>query len=68
MNLGSVREDDIVMVDKKGRRFLAMAGERIHEEGKKTRLKIRPIQKNITWFEASATEVVKHYKLMGRPR
>jgi len=61
MNLQGVRVGDIVRVDKRGRRFLAEVQEK--ESG---RLTIKPLQSGINYFEASAREVVEHYKKMGQ--
>lgn len=63
MVLTSVREEDIVRVDKKGRIFLAVVTEK-----EKGRVKIRPLDNRITYYEASSREIVTHYKKMGRAR
>lgn len=61
MQLTSVRPGDIVKVDKKGRRFFAEV-----EHKEKQKLTIDPIQRGISYREASAREVVGHWKQMGR--
>lgn len=60
MNLQSVREGDIVQVNKRGRLFLASVVEK--ERGK---VKIDPLLDNINYFEASAREVVAHWRKSG---
>ena len=63
MNLASVRPDDIVRVDKKGRVFEALVlGKRRGE------LEIEPLQRGISYTSAAAREVVCHWARRGRPR
>ena len=63
MQLASVRPDDIVRVNKKGRVFEALVlGKR------KGRLEIEPLQRGITYTTASAREVICHWAKRGRPR
>lgn len=63
MQLASVRPDDIVRVNKKGRVFEALVlGKR------KGRLEIEPLQRGITYTTASAPEVICHWAKRGRPR
>ena len=63
MQLASVRPDDIVRVNKKGRVFEALV------LGKyKGRLEIAPLQRGITYTTASAREVICHWAKRGRPR
>lgn len=57
MTLGSIYAGDIVQVDKKGRRFLALV-----EERKTGELAIRPVDRGITYRSASAREVIKHWR------
>lgn len=63
MELASVRPDDIVRVNKKGRVFEAV----VLAKGKGG-LKIEPIQRGITYTTASAREVIYHWAKRGRPR
>lgn len=58
MTLGSIRAGDLVAVDKKGRRFLAVATERAAGG----ELRIRPLDRALTWRVATAREVVGHWK------
>ena len=62
MQLPSVRPDDIVRVNKKGRVFEALVL-RKH----KGRLEIEPLQRGITYTTASAREVICHWAKRGRP-
>lgn len=66
MTLGAVKPGDIVRIDKRGRIFLAEVNERISETGKRTRLVVTPITSGITFREASASEVIGHWKRMSR--
>lgn len=52
MNLTSVKPGDIVRVNKKGRIFHAVVGDKVNGE-----LRLRPIEPNITWFTARAREI-----------
>lgn len=61
MELGSVREGDIVEISKRGRRFYAVVREK-----ESSRLKVRPITSGITYFDASAREVIEHWKRRKR--
>ena len=63
MELASVRPDDIVRVNKKGRVFEAF----VLAKGK-GELEIAPIQRGITYTTASAREVICHWAKRGRPR
>jgi hypothetical protein len=57
MNLSRVSPGDIVRVNKKGRLFLATVSSK-EPQG----LKVTPIRDNISYHEASAREVVEHWK------
>jgi hypothetical protein len=61
--LGDIRIDDIVEVDKKGRKFRADV--RGKQRGE---LQLKPINPNITHFSAKAREVTRHWRLAGRPK
>ena len=63
MTLGPIKAGDIVRVQIRGRVFLAYAGAK-----DKGRLKLEPIDRGITYFEAKATEVIAHWGKRGRPR
>lgn len=68
MDLNPVRTGDIVRVNKKGRIFLASVVSKIEVAGKNSRLEVEAIARGITYREALATEVVDHWKKMGRNR
>jgi hypothetical protein len=61
MQLASVRPDDIVRVNKKGRVFEALVLAK--REGQ---LEIEPLQRGITYTTASAREVICHWAKRGR--
>ena len=63
MELASVRPDDIVRVDKKGRVFEAFVLRK-----RSGGLEIAPIQRGVTYTTASAREVICHWAKRGRPR
>jgi hypothetical protein len=63
MELASVRPDDIVRVNKKGRGSEAFVLRKRRGE-----LEIEPIQRGITYTTASAREVICHWAKRGRPR
>ena len=57
MNLQGVKDGDIVRIDKKGRIFLAEVTGK--ERGK---IRVSPITNGITYHEASAREIVAHWR------
>ena len=57
MNLQPIEVGSIVLIDKRGARFHAHVLERRPGE-----LRIRPIERNITWRAATAREVVAHWR------
>lgn len=61
MTLTSVKEGDIVEVNKKGRVFLARV-----EAKQKGCVEIRPLHGNINYFEASAREIITHWRKARR--
>ena len=63
MELASVRPEDIVRVDKKGRVFEAFV---LAKRG--GGLEIEPIQRGVSYTSASAREVICHWAKRGRPR
>jgi hypothetical protein len=63
MTLKHVHRDDVVEVDIKGRRFRADV-----EDVDGSVLRIRPLSRNISYRHASARQIVRHWRLAGRPR
>lgn len=63
MELASVRPDDIVRVNKKGRIFEALVLGR-----RRGTLEIEPIQRGISYTPASPREEICHWVKRGRPR
>ena len=63
MTLKGIQADDVVEVDIKGRRFRADVE---HVDG--AALRIRPLLRNISYRHATARQVVRHWRLAGRPR
>jgi hypothetical protein len=57
MNLGPIKEGDLVLVDKRGARFHAYVLERRPGE-----LRVRAIERNTTWCAATAREVIAHWR------
>ena len=58
MNSGSIKEGDIVRVNKKGRRFHATV---LGRDPKTREFKLLPIQSGITFFNAAAREIEDHW-------
>jgi hypothetical protein len=59
---------DIVLVDKKGRRFHALVTELEQLESGRFELVVRPLDSRISWRTASVREVVDVWRRAGRPR
>jgi hypothetical protein len=59
---------DIVLVDKKGRRFHALVTELEQLESGRFELVVRPLDARISWRTASVREVVEVWRRAGRPR
>ena len=59
---------DIVLVDKKGRRFHALVTELEQLESGRFELIVRPLDSRISWRTASVREVVEVWRRAGRPR
>ncbi|MEA2247113.1 MAG: hypothetical protein QOH46_1642 [Solirubrobacteraceae bacterium] len=59
---------DIVLVDKKGRRFHALVTELDQLETGRFELVVRPLDSRISWRTASVREVVEVWRRAGRPR
>jgi hypothetical protein len=58
---------DIVLVDKKGRRFHALVTELQQLETGRFELALRPLDSRISWRIASVREVVEVWRRAGRP-
>ena len=58
---------DIVLVDKKGRRFHALVSELEQQESGRFELVLRPLDSRISWRTASVREVVDVWRRAGRP-
>jgi hypothetical protein len=58
---------DIVLVDKKGRRFHALVTELQQLETGRFELVLRPLDSRISWRIASVREVVEVWRRAGRP-
>ena len=59
---------DIVLLDKKGRRFHALVTELEQLETGRFELVVRPLDSRISWRTASVREVVEVWRRAGRPR
>ena len=59
---------DIVLVDKRGRRFHALVTELEQLETGRFELNVRPLDSRISWRTASVREVVEVWRRAGRPR
>jgi hypothetical protein len=59
---------DIVLVDKRGRRFHALVTELEQLESGRFELAVRPLDSRISWRTASVREVVEVWRRAGRPR
>ena len=57
---------DIVLVDKKGRRFHALVTELQQLESGRFELALRPLDSRISWRIASVREVVEVWRRAGR--
>ncbi len=58
MNLASINPGDIVLVDKRGHCFHALAT----EAAANGELRFRPIDPRTTWRHATAREVIAHWR------
>lgn len=58
---------DIVLVDKKGRRFHALVTEVQRLETGRFELALRPLDSRVSWRVASVREVVEVWRRAGRP-
>ena len=63
MNLSQIDVGSIVLIDKRGVRFHAHVLGRHQGE-----LRVRPIERNITWRSATAREVVAHWRKSRQSR
>jgi hypothetical protein len=59
---------DIVLIDKKGRRFHALVTELEQLESGRFELSVRPLDTRISWRTASVREVLEVWRRAGRPR
>ena len=59
---------DIVLVDKRGRRFHALVTELEQLESGRFELNVRPLDSRISWRTATVREVVEVWRRAGRPR
>jgi hypothetical protein len=59
---------DIVLVDKRGRRFHALVTELEQTESGRFELAVRPLDSRISWRTATVREVVEVWRRAGRPR
>jgi hypothetical protein len=57
---------DIVLVDKRGRRFHALVTELEQLESGRFELALRPLDSRISWRSASVREVVEVWRRAGR--
>jgi hypothetical protein len=58
---------DIVLVDKRGRRFHAVVTELDQLESGRFELAVRPLDSRISWRTASVREVVEVWRKVRRP-
>ena len=58
---------DIVLVDKKGRRFYALVTELQQLESGRFELALRPLDSRVSWRTASVREVVEVWRRARRP-
>jgi hypothetical protein len=58
---------DIVLVDKRGRRFHALVTELDQLESGRFELAVRPLDSRISWRTASVREVVEVWRKVRRP-
>jgi hypothetical protein len=58
---------DIVLIDKKGRRFHALVTELEQLESGRFELAVRPLDSRISWRTASVREVVEVWRKVRRP-
>lgn len=64
MSISSIREGDLIEVEKQGYRFIAWAGQRVG----RSELLIEPVVKSLTWRRARSREVTGHWRRSGRRR
>jgi hypothetical protein len=57
---------DIVLVDKRGRRFHALVTELEQQESGRFELALRPLDSRVSWRSASVREVVEVWRRAGR--
>ncbi len=64
MRTRGIDPGDMVLVNKRGRIFHARV-RKVEEDG---RLRVEPVERNISYRECTAREVVDHWRHAGRPR
>jgi hypothetical protein len=64
MRTRGIDPGDLVLVNKRGRLFHA----RVRAVDPSGRLRVEPIERNVSYREASAREVADHWRHAGRPR
>ena len=63
MRVRGIDPGDLVLVNKRGRLFHARV--RVVEEG---RLRVDPLERNISYRECTPREIADHWRHAGRPR
>jgi hypothetical protein len=58
---------DIVLVDKRGRKFHALVTELVQLDSGRFELSLRPLDSRISWRTASVREVDEVWRRAGRP-
>ena len=64
MRTRGINPGDLVLVNKRGRLFHA----RVTQVGATGMLRLEPLERNISYREATAHEVADHWRHAGRPR
>ena len=64
MRIRGIEPGDLVLVNKRGRVFHA----RVRAVDRTGNLRLEPLERNISYREASAREIADHWRHAGRPR
>lgn len=64
MRIRGIEPGDLVLVNKRGRVFHA----RVRAVDQAGNLRLEPLERNISYREASAREIADHWRHAGRPR
>ena len=64
MRIRGIEPGDLVLVNKRGRVFHA----RVRTVDQAGNLRLEPLERNISYREASAREIADHWRHAGRPR